>query len=59
VSIHHHPGLGHDKPGIDDVAAVGPGEIIRAAFQQPGVGGDLPGLEGVVEVGQRGQAQAE
>jgi hypothetical protein len=37
--------VGDDERGIDDVAAVGLGEIVGAAFQQPGVLGDLPGLE--------------
>ena len=41
----HHAGLGDNKSGVDDVAAVGLGKIVRAAFQQPGAFGDLPGLE--------------
>jgi hypothetical protein len=42
---HHHTAFSDDKRGVDDVAAIGLGKIIGAAFQQPGVPGDLPGLE--------------
>ena len=42
---HHHAAFGDDERCVDDVAAVGLGKIVGAAFQQPGVGGDLPGLE--------------
>ncbi|BCQ61076.1 hypothetical protein PBOI14_28260 [Pseudomonas sp. Boi14] len=41
---HHHPAVGDDEPAIDDVAAIGLGEVVGATFQQPGARGDLPGL---------------
>ena len=56
---HHHASLGDNEGGVDDIAAIGLGKIVGAAFEQPGVVGDQPGLEGVVEVRQGGQAQAQ
>ena len=46
---HHNAFIGDDKPGVDDIAAVGLGEVVRAAFKQPHTIGNLPGLQVVVE----------
>ncbi|MNG18768.1 hypothetical protein D3C84_1028610 [compost metagenome] len=45
---HHDARIGDDETGVDDVAAIGLGEVVGAAFQQPGALGDLPGAELVV-----------
>ena len=56
---HHHPAVGDDERGVDDIAAVILGEIVGAALQQPGAFGDLPGLEPIVQVCPGRQAQAQ
>ncbi|MNC23994.1 hypothetical protein D3C75_720350 [compost metagenome] len=56
---HHHPTVGDDERGVDDIAAVVLGEIVGAALQQPGALGDLPGLEPIVQVCPGRQAQAQ